>query len=433
MARGLPYTLARAANRGAIAKIGSLPDRAKKDSIYLPMQPSILLERFESANGYVKAALGTLVQDTTDFVTGNQSIKITTDGAGGVVTVTKTYGASVNISNSYLMVRCKISSWANMQEFSLYLSNDAGFTNWSSINLGSANDGQTYHYLEDGIWQNLVLDLGNLQTGGGTFNPAALLTIRIRAVDKNSTPISVWVDEISTMARLPKGIVVLTADDGWAVQDTAMRPILDKYGFRPTCYIIPDAVGTTNYLTLNAIKRLQHINRWEMGLHHQTNLASMKASEGIAAVERVIQFGIEYGLVNGFNGIGHFALPNGAFDQSILDLMKQYFKTSAAIIYGQSSSFPYLETCPFGDLYKVRRFDVRSNHTPTTINNLIDRIATQQSVGIFNWHKIVSTTPGDITEYLNTDFQTIIDHLALANVMVMTMGELYTYMLNRIV
>lgn len=433
MARGLPYSLARAAQNRTIASVSTLPDRAKKDSIYLPMQPSILLERFEAANGYTKASLGTLVQDSTDFVTGTQSIKITTDGAGGVVQVTKTYGASINVSNSYLLIRCKISSWANMNEFSVYLSNDAGFTNWSSINIGSANDGQTFHYLEDGIWQNVIVDLGMLQTGGGTFNPAALLTVRFRAADKNGIPINVWVDELSTIARLPKGIVIITADDGWAVQDTAMRPILDKYGFRPTLYIIPDAVGTPNYLTLAAIKRLQHINKWEMALHHQTNLATMEATSGIGAVESVIQAGIEYGLVNGFNGIDHFALPNGAFDQKILDLMKQYFKTSAAIIYGQSSTFPYLETLPFGDLYKVRRFDVRSTHSAATITNLIDRIAAQQSVGIFNWHKIVSSAPGDITEYLNTNFQTIIDYIATKNVMVMTMGEFYTYMLNRIV
>lgn len=432
MAHGLPYSMAKAALNRTIAKVSTLPDRAKRDSIYLPMQPSILLERFETANGYVKAALGTLVQDTTDFVTGKQSIKITTDGAGGVVTVTKTYGAAIDIHNSYLMIRCKLSSWANLQEFSLYLSNDAGFTNWSSLNVGSANDGQSFHYLEDGIWQNVILDLGNLQTGGGTFNPATLLTVRIRAVDKNATPINVWVDEISTIARLPKGVVVITADDGWAVQDTAMRPILDKYGFRPTLYIIPDAVGTPNYLTLAAIKRLQHINRWEMGLHHQTNLQSMEIASGIGAVESVIQAGIEYALVNGFNGLDHFALPNGAFDQKILDLMKQYFKTSAAIIYGQSSTFPYLETSPIGDLYKVRRFDVRSNHTSATIKALIDRVALQQSVGIFNWHKIVSTTPGDITEYLDTNFADIIDYLATKNVLVMTMGELYTYMLTNI-
>ena len=433
MLKGMPRTLYHAMLNGMIPRVPNGALLAKKDSIYIPSQPSILMERFESGNGYAKGSSGTLTNDTTDFVTGTQSVKMTTDGAGTVMQLTKTYGSPINLTGSYLLIRAKIDSFAKLGEFTLYIANEAGFVNWSILDLGAVGDGQSFHYLEDGIWQNIIVDLGMLQVGGGTFNPAALTTIRVRAKDKGgAAPVNVWIDEVSAIARLPKGIVVITADDGWAVQDTAMRPVLDKFGFRPTLYIIPDAVGTPNYLTLSAIKRLQHINRWEMGLHHQTNLVTLKAQYGAAFVETTMQKGLEYGLLNGFNGIHHFALPNGAFDQTILDIMKRYFKTSRGIIYGSNSSFPYLEQCPMGDLYKIRCFDVRSSHSTATIQSLFDRVELQHSVGIFNFHKIVSSLTGDVIEYLDTNFTTIINYLATKNVLVLTMGELYNYMVQNI-
>lgn len=433
MAKGIPRILAHAVLNGTIPRLPTGALLSKKDSIFIPNQPSILMELFEAGHGYAKGSSGTLTNDTTDFVTGAQSVKMTTDGAATVMQITKTYGSPIDLTNSYLLIRAKIDSFAKLGEFTLYIANEAGFVNWSILDLGAVGDGQTYHYLEDGIWQNIIVDLGMLQVGGGTFNPAALTTIRVRAKDKGSAaPVNVWIDQVSAVTKLPKGIVVITCDDGWAVQDTAMRPILDKFGFRPTAYIIPDAVGTTNYLTLDAIKRLQYTSRWEMGLHHQTNLATMEAQFGIGYVENVIQAGIEYGLANGFNGLHHFALPNGAFDQKILNLMKKYFKTSRGIIYGANSSFPFLEQCPIGDQYKIRCFDVRVSHSTATIQALFDRVETQKSVGIFNFHKIVTTLTGDVIEYTIPNFTTIINYLATKNVLVMTMGELYQYMLNNI-
>ena len=227
---------------------------------------------------------------------------------------------------------------------------------------------------------------------------------------------------------MSKGVIVITADDGWSTQDTSMRKALDKYGFRPTLYIIPDTLEHTGFLKLKDVKRLQDVNRWEMGLHHQTGMVDMKTASGISFVEAQLQYVIKFGMYNGFNGTDHFAMPSGQFDADILLLMQQYFKTSASIIYGRSSTAPYLEQAPFPNPYKVRRFDVRNNHSVATVNALMDRVAAQKSVGIFNWHKFVSSPSGVITEYLDTDFGLIIDHLATLNVDVMPIGELYSRM-----
>lgn len=390
----------------------------------------MLNELFESGHGYTKQAAGTQADDTADFVTGDQSLKLTTDGNGVVMSTTKTYGASIDISRHQMLMRVKIDSYVNLSEFSVYLSNESNFTNWIILDVGAANDGQSYHFLEPNVWQNIIVDLGMGQVGGGTFDPTALLTVRIRAKDQNSTAVNVWIDQIAFVPKPPKGIVVITADDGYESQDTLMRPVLDKYGFRPTLYLIPNAVGDTGYLTADDIKRLQHVSRWETALHHESNLVTVESGGSIDDVEQIFKDVIDYGRENGWNGVEHFAFPNGAFNQNILDLAKKYFRTSRGIIFGKSTTYPYLEHLPFPDNYKLRAFDVRDTHTTSTITNLLDRVEAEKGIGIFNFHEIVSGSPASVIEYNQGDFETIIDHLATLDVLVMTIGELYDYMMS---
>jgi hypothetical protein len=60
--------------------------------------------------------------------------------------------------------------------------------------------------------------------------------------------------------------VVLTFDDGYTDNIDEAMPILNKYGFKATLFIITEMVGTDRYMSWNQIKTLKN-NNWDLGGH----------------------------------------------------------------------------------------------------------------------------------------------------------------------
>ena len=70
----------------------------------------------------------------------------------------------------------------------------------------------------------------------------------------------------------PRRTVVLTFDDGYADAYVYVLPLLRKYGFRGTFYIIRDTVGTPGHLTWAQIRAL-HDSGMEIGDHGTEHVA----------------------------------------------------------------------------------------------------------------------------------------------------------------
>lgn len=67
-------------------------------------------------------------------------------------------------------------------------------------------------------------------------------------------------------AELPPKPIILTFDDGSETTYTTALPIMQRYGFTGTAYIVYYYVGITNYLNADEIRAL-HAAGWEIGSH----------------------------------------------------------------------------------------------------------------------------------------------------------------------
>ena len=65
---------------------------------------------------------------------------------------------------------------------------------------------------------------------------------------------------------IPENAIVLTFDDGWKSQYDYAVPILEKYKFTGTFFIITGAIGATSYMTVDELKTL-HTKGFEIASH----------------------------------------------------------------------------------------------------------------------------------------------------------------------
>lgn len=66
---------------------------------------------------------------------------------------------------------------------------------------------------------------------------------------------------------LPPKPIIITFDDGYRDNYTNAFPVLKKYGFKGTVFIITGAVGKDNYLTWNMIREMYNSGLVELGAH----------------------------------------------------------------------------------------------------------------------------------------------------------------------
>jgi peptidoglycan/xylan/chitin deacetylase (PgdA/CDA1 family) len=138
-----------------------------------------------------------------------------------------------------------------------------------------------------------------------------------------------------------RGCVAFTFDDGYADTLTAAAPLLTRYGFRATCYVVSSALGTYNrwdakYLgeTKPLMSRAQ-LEKWladgmEVGSHsysHQRlhelppDAARYEVAESRAALHHMLGVPIE-----------HFAYPFGDFTADTVELVRSAGYTSAVTV-----------------------------------------------------------------------------------------------------
>jgi peptidoglycan/xylan/chitin deacetylase (PgdA/CDA1 family) len=147
------------------------------------------------------------------------------------------------------------------------------------------------------------------------------------------------------MARLSngtsRGCVVFTFDDGYADTLTVAAPLLNRYGFGATCYVVSGAVGAHNRWDEEFLRERKplmsrdQLDQWlaagmEVGSHslsHQRlhelprDAARYEIAQSRAALRTMLGVPIE-----------HFAYPFGRFTADIVELVREAGYSSAMTV-----------------------------------------------------------------------------------------------------
>jgi peptidoglycan/xylan/chitin deacetylase (PgdA/CDA1 family) len=147
------------------------------------------------------------------------------------------------------------------------------------------------------------------------------------------------------IARLHKaaarGCVVFTFDDGYADTLTTAAPLLRRYGFGATCYVVSDAVGTYNHWDAEFLQERkplmsrEQLDQWlaagmEVGSHSLSHRrlrelpldqARSEIAESRSALRNMLGVAIE-----------HFAYPFGHFTAELVELVRHAGYSSAVTV-----------------------------------------------------------------------------------------------------
>ena len=148
----------------------------------------------------------------------------------------------------------------------------------------------------------------------------------------------------------------ITFDDGFQNNLTHALPILKKFGFSATCYIISQNIGGVNYWDLdkgipeNPLMDESEINEWiengmEIGSHSQ-NHVRLAENDIETATKEITQSRLD--LESQFNcSINHFCYPYGSHNDKIIEITKDAgYRTATTVNRGRAKSGDNLFTLP---------------------------------------------------------------------------------------
>ncbi len=376
----------------------------------LPNPYETVIEVFDSGHGWTKqSGAGTQADDTTDYIVGSQSLKLTTDADGAAVfTRSGVISPAVDLSGDQLILRFKIDDVSVPIEFWFYASSDSfssAFYTWKISDSGLTN------WAVDGEWFVATLNFSDA-TVSGSPNRAAIDKLQWRIKDDSATALNANINYIGSFPEPSAGVLTFAFDDGWGSQFDEAKKKLSTYGFPAIDYPISSLIGTSGYMTVANLQELQNIHGWDIGIHHETNLTTVGLATAEALIKKEKQWHVDNGLTRGSD---HFAIPNGAFDADLLALFRRYFRTTRTI--GLTA-----ETFPPADWGRLRVVNVINSTSTASIATAVDNARTNKYWLILLFHKIVET-PSVSTEYSIANFGTVVDDIAIDGIAVKTLTQ----------
>jgi peptidoglycan/xylan/chitin deacetylase (PgdA/CDA1 family) len=133
-------------------------------------------------------------------------------------------------------------------------------------------------------------------------------------------------------AELPPKPIILTFDDGSATVFSNALPIMQKYNFVGTVYIVSNYIGIPNYMDGEQIREL-HANGWEVGSHSLSHVdlteRADRQREEIIESRRRLEAILDLPILS-------FAYPFGAYNADSVQFARQAGYI-AAVGLGESS------------------------------------------------------------------------------------------------
>ena len=157
--------------------------------------------------------------------------------------------------------------------------------------------------------------------------------------------------------EIPQRPVVITFDDGNIDNFNNAYPILKKYGFVATFYVVQTYVNGTDMISADQLKELVQ-NGWEIGSHSKTHAHLPAIGEDMLSEEiRMSKLNLEELLGTPVNS---FAFPFGEINDNIIRLTSSYGYKSAvglgeSVTHGMNSIF-YLARIEIENDFSMEQF-----------------------------------------------------------------------------
>lgn len=188
-----------------------------------------------------------------------------------------------------------------------------------------------YHYIRNVVPTAQNVLAFNLSISPGLF--AAQMAL-LHADGAHTITLSTLVSALAGRATLPPHPVVLTFDDGYSSFATAAEPVLARYGFVATDFVVSGFLGRGGYMTANQVIDMDAAGM-VIGSHtaHHVDLAAVSLAEARAEIDTgkaVLEQLLRHPVLD-------FAYPYGGFNSAVVALVEQAgFRDAVSTMWGDS-------------------------------------------------------------------------------------------------
>lgn len=239
---------------------------------------------------------------------------------------------------------------------------------------------------------------------------------------------SLTTDDYSFLPYAPVGfnraLVTLTFDDGWSTQYTSALPVMKKYGFIGTYFIVSGFLTVQpDYMTVAQIASLKAAGN-QIGSHSVTHPDLTTLSAAALTNEFKIS---QTALAAKFGGpIQDFASPYGTYSNTTVAAAAKYYRSQRSTDSGYNSKDDL-------DVYRLRVQNMTNITTPAQVQAWVAQAAHDKTWLILVFHQlspVLSTGDYDTTP---ANLDTEMSNLKTSGVPVVTMSQAITELTAQLV
>ncbi|GEM_PF-2212564 len=253
------------------------------------------------------------------------------------------------------------------------------------------------------------LSKANFKLKGEEFKKVNYITFYF-STNSAEVRLSVW--PIKKSKKISDGVLTLTFDDG-PKDNLLAAEILKKYNIPATAYIMPNALGTKDFLTSKELRSISKKN-WDIESHHETPFTYFSKDSLDKEISDVESFLInnKYKKKN-----FHLAYPLGKTNESVIEAVSKKFSTARIASGG-------IETIPPVNLHMLRAYNVLKTTTPKELREVIKRTKESKQWLILMFHHI-KDEPVDDIDYSTENFEELAKIIKESDISIMTMNEVW--------
>jgi peptidoglycan/xylan/chitin deacetylase (PgdA/CDA1 family) len=381
-----------------------------------------ILEDFSSIAAWTHIwPSGGIADNPIEYKTGTQSIKFTvTNGeVAASHAISKTFemdGPRLIHIWFYLHTAASTFSYLLLRISSVTNEADVGSKNFYIV-LNQNN--AAFTRITEG-WNHLVIHRGDWGITGGELWSNPMKWIRVSVASTSTNTVIASVDSLTyDVEKMARCMIVF--DDGRASAYTEGYGYMSQKGIIGTCYINPPSIGTSTYMTLANLTTLYNAG-WAIG-NHTYNHISLTSLGTQAEMEAEINNCTNWLIANGYpRATYHFAYPLSTYNSTALAAL-----SACGMHTGRIGITGHIST-PGGNQMLLKLRDSGGAAAVKTLAEMeafIDRAINYDATIILLFHELVTTITQTGTQWLISDFHSLIDYIIARKIQCTTIDEWY--------
>jgi peptidoglycan/xylan/chitin deacetylase (PgdA/CDA1 family) len=363
------------------------------------------LAMFPAGHGWTGNGKGSFADVGAPLVVNiDRSYKIETNGRGEASVATSPELEAVDLSSCHVAFHSEVSFGNRLGLVKLRLASGNITTDFAEATIWETD--------EDSIGLSGSFEIQTIPTElfalTGSVDWTQIKHAQILLTDNKTGAVTLYVAGIYAVPTPKQATITFAFDDGHDSVFSRALPKLSAYRFPASAYVIADIVGDAGFFSLDQLHTLRDQHHWEVAGHAFTEEAhnlpngwdSLVGAELEEEVDGLRGWIDEHGFRR-----GTMAYPKGAAGAEVRALVKRDYGAGRSTAMGP-------ETIPARDNYTMRGSSLNGVfQTPAAINELIDETVAAGAWLILTFHDIVTGTPAAATEYKQSEFDEIVDHV----------------------